>query len=182
MNTDDVDLFRWRLAETMAWCAARTSRGTPRSALRTPALRPFIPLENRCDGEQTAVDVERLVRERAHLLHQAHAYPHAPAHDLAGGRLLFSAPDYGFVDGASEYDSQGFIDIADTPPWDTWLWFVQESKVSTDFYDCHIVSWVPLEFVAYAEAGIRVSFVDNISWATKVNSTFSNWLRAAGLA
>ena len=180
MNTDDVDLFRWRLAETMAWCAART--GTPRSALRTAALHPSVPLKNRCDAEQTAADVDRVVRERAHLLHQAHAYPHAPAYDLAGGRLLFSAPDDGFVDGASEDESQGFIDVADTPPWDTRLWFRQESKESTDFYDGHIVSWVPPAFVTYADAGIRVSFVNNISWATKVNSTFSHWLRAVGLA
>jgi len=199
MNTDELDLFRWRLAETIALCAPRTSLGMPLSALRTLALHPSPPLENggdtgyrvedsrydcqnRWDVEQTAVDVEQLVRERVHLLPRAHSYPSAPASDLAGGRLLFSAPDYGVTDGASEYESHGFIDVADAPPWDTWVWFVQEGKASTDFYDCYIVSWVPPEFVAYADAGIRVSFVGNVAWASDVNSAFSYRLRAAGLA
>jgi hypothetical protein len=104
------------------------------------------------------------------------------ARDLAGGRLLLSAPDYGFFDGAPEDASQGFIDVGDAPPWDTWVWFERDTAPTPGFYEAYIASWVPPAFVAHVDAGIRVSFVDTIAWASDVDSQFSHQLRAAGFA
>jgi hypothetical protein len=39
-SSDDLTAFRWRLAETIAWCAGRACVADPQNSLRTPALRP----------------------------------------------------------------------------------------------------------------------------------------------
>jgi hypothetical protein len=41
--------------------------------------------------------------------------------DLCGGRLVAYFPDDNLFDGAAEAESQGFFDVDNIPPYDTWV-------------------------------------------------------------
>ena len=154
-------MFKQSLAETIAWCAPRASLADPVFCLRASALWPAIRHKDFYDEgalhvdntwkdfldtlsiEKTATAVDTLIRERGELLQSGNSLSSAITEGLAGGRLLLSAPDYGFFDGASKAESCGFIDDGDTPPWDTWVSFVFDPTMGQQFYDSGIVSWVP---------------------------------------
>lgn len=198
IEMNELSDFKRRLTETVAWCAHRASVTDAANSLRTPALRPAIrprsifaasehgsaawpDFVHSQSQEKTKIAVDTLSRARARLLRRAGVILHtdAVAGTLAGGRLLLSAPDYSLYDGAPEAESFGFIDVGDAPPWDTWVWSVYEP--GSAFYDAYVVSWVPEEFVALVDTGIRVSFLDTTVWATDVDTPFTRQLRAACL-
>lgn len=119
--------------------------------LRTAALRPqpFVyPQPNR------EAIVEELSEKRATLLGERKAYPQSVALDLAGGRLLVYEPDENVEDGASQYQTKGYFDGCDAPPWDTWVCYFQRS----------LISWVPAQLLNLANDGIEVNCVDCIRW------------------
>ncbi len=136
---EDMALFRWRLAETIAWCAPRGSLADPIYSLRTPALQPAVfdsvgvTLEELPVGRipetlaKVQPIVEALARERARQLQLTAAYPHAWAEDLAGGRLLFYDPTENLADGAATEVSAGFFGYNNIPAWDTWVCFVYDN-------------------------------------------------------
>lgn len=196
----DLDRLRWRLAEAIAWCVPHIAVTAPAGCLRSAELRPLMRPENVFESDHydqatwstyvhsqsihnTAAEVERLAEERARLLGQRGHYPARMAPHLADGRLLLSAPDYGYYDGASEYDSDGYIDVGDAPPWDTWVGFATgDADLAQRFYEGAIIAWVPPQFVARVDAGIDVSFVNNIVWLSTVECALTQRLRAVGLA
>src|SRR5438093_12293271 len=105
--------------------------------------------------------VEALAEERTRRLRADRRYPTAPAEHPARGRLLLSAPHESFTDGVSEWESGGFFDTCDVPPWDTWVYYVSEEVVYDERYwrqvlRCppdwspspvsYLVSWVPPEW------------------------------------
>jgi hypothetical protein len=149
-DSSEVDLLlvRRRLAEAIAWCAARAGAGEPGDALWTPALRPpwaampaasrplFPPPGPLANADlrdfplhERAHVVEELARNRAAALAAEGRAPTAPADGLAGGRLVISEDDDSVDDGASEHASRGFFDAVDTPPWDTWVCYVVDPAV-----------------------------------------------------
>src|SRR4051812_12037148 len=94
----DLELFRRRLAETIAWCARRASVADPRGCLRTPELLPAsvrkageLPLDEWKPTQVHAL-VEAVAAERVRRLTQDGLLPVQPAEDLAGGYLLVCAP------------------------------------------------------------------------------------------
>ncbi len=139
---EDVALFRWRLAETIAWCAPRCSLADRIYSLRTPALQPAVFTSVDVDFEELPVGrileipakvqpiIEALAQERVHQLHRKDAYPPIWAEDLAGGRLLFYDPSENLADGAATAVSGGFFSFNNVPAWDTWLCFVQDQTES----------------------------------------------------
>ncbi len=200
MWTDtDISMFKQSLAETIAWCAPRASLADPVFCLRASALWPAIRHKDFYDErvlyvddawkgyletlsiEKTATAVDTLITERGRLLQSENKPSSVITGDLAGGRLLLSAPDYGFFDGASKAESRGFIDDGDTSPWDTWVSFVFDPTMGQQFYDSGIVSWVPPQFIEEVNKGIRVSFVDNNVWAADIDSAFTHRLAEAHL-
>ena len=70
-----------------------------------------------------------------------------PICELAGGRLLLFVPAETLDDGAARYSSKGFFDVHNSPPWDTWIGFI----------DQHVVSWVPPQLIELANAGVEVN-------------------------
>lgn len=135
---EDMVSFRWRLAETIAWCAPRASATDPIYSLRTPALRPAafdavdVTLEELPGGRiaETVVQiqpiVELLAQERARWLQRDGYYPSTWAQDLAGGRLLLYDPTENLADGAATEVSSGFFSYNNIPAWDTWVCFVHD--------------------------------------------------------
>jgi hypothetical protein len=58
-------------------------------------------------------------------------------------------------DGTSEYESNGFFDVNDVPPWDTWFHYAET----------RLYSWVPVDLVTLAQKGIDANMVQCIQWA-----------------
>lgn len=77
---------------------------------------------------------------------------------IYSGRILISKIDCTVIDGASEAQSLGFIDLYDIPPIDTWFYMArtQESRL--------LFTWIPNEFVQYANEAVEVNCVDCINW------------------
>lgn len=183
-QTDELLQFRWRLAETIAWCSARVDISGPAGSLRTPELQPrFLrttdrPLDGRWRWEavagNSAAKVElALARER--LLRQAGEYPSSPADDLAGGKLLLFYPGDSVLDAFSGMESDGFFDEDDGPPWDTWVWISSEDSwpptISGYRFPQYIVTWVPGQFLDLANWGAKVNATACISWRVQWDYT-----------
>ena len=52
--------------------------------------------------------------------------PRQSAKDLAHGRLLVYEPDTNLAHGLEELETNGFVDIDNIPPWDTWIVSIYE--------------------------------------------------------
>jgi len=71
------------------------------------------------------------------------------------GRIFISEFECTVVDGASEAESKGIVDIYDLPPIDTWFY---KSK------DNLLYSWIPEDFENLANNAIEVNCVDILKW------------------
>ena len=83
---------------------------------------------------------------------------------MAGGRLLVYFPNADLCDGAAEAASQGFFDVYNTPPWDTWVAFVTEPAERDISYSEYLIAWVPPAFIELAAAGIMVNPEECTQW------------------
>jgi hypothetical protein len=96
-----------------------------------------------------------------------------------GGRVLVCEFNSSITSGESEEVTNGFFDVSDRPPWDTWMFCTQRktrgSTSSGDPLDL-LIGWVPSSLVASLEKGIGVNPYDCIYWATEKD------LREWGLA
>jgi hypothetical protein len=100
------------------------------------------------------------------------------------GRLLVYFPDQELADGASEIESDGFFDLNDAPPWDTWIGLYPYPPRRRDGRKSapeeYLVSWVPSELVPAAERGIRVNALDCIAWIEESDVPLKRDLRNRG--
>jgi hypothetical protein len=81
---------------------------------------------------------------------------------LAGGRVLVYFPDDELADGAAEVQSEGFFDVHNTPPWDTWLAMAED--VGRSERNPYLLAWVPDELIHLAQWGIDVNPEECILW------------------
>jgi hypothetical protein len=190
----DIDAFKWRLAETISWCADEVSLGDPINSLRSYHFRPQALTYDRSIAEKQTI-VETLAKERVRQLHwderwkSKQKYPTQPAESLAGGRLLIYLPDEELADGAAEAETNGFFNSHNEPPWDTWLFYIDnraENKRDTqnDTWspdDSYLISWVPPELIDLVNSGIWANPEYCIRWATEFDTLFTRQLRDAGL-
>ena len=130
-----------------------------RSQLRTLSLNPG-DVGELISTSRFQSGVERVIEQRAHSL--AALVKDAHADHCQGGRLLHYEPYENLTDGASEYSSNGFFDVNDAPPWDTWV----------SFDGRKLISWVPPVLIPLAQAGLDANAVDCIRWA---DSTPFDW-------
>ena len=75
------------------------------------------------------------------------------------GRILVSQIDCTVIDGASEVQSLGLIDLYDIPAIDTWFYMTRTKESRLLF------AWIPNELVKYADEAVQVNCVDCINWA-----------------
>jgi hypothetical protein len=75
------------------------------------------------------------------------------------GRILVSQIDCTVIDGASEIESLGLVDLYDIPAIDTWFYMTRTSESRLLF------AWIPNELVKYADGAVQVNCVDCINWA-----------------
>jgi hypothetical protein len=153
------------LPEAQRWCLLPAAL---KHNLRSPELDPSTILKTLNREIRNSKDIDRLVQEsheayrlavaevvakRSALLHGSVVSSENPGSDLRGLLLLYE-PQETVSDGAAEASSNGFFDVEDAPPWDTWLACSEGA----------IVSWVPEHLISRAQAGIDANPVDCIRW------------------
>lgn len=197
----NLDEFRWRLAEVIAWCDKRADADRPATCLRSKELQPpmyrgyLSPPHERLQLADfsfagAAESVECLARQRADLLRATGQYPAAPVSSPAPGALLVYYRDLNLFDGAAELVSGGFFDTDNIPPWACWLALLPGETVSvnrpngTRFRAEHVdflVSWVPPTLIQHAQEGVLINPEACIEWASDLHSPFIELLRDAEL-
>ena len=82
---------------------------------------------------------------------------------LNTGKIVWSCPEESVLDGCAEIYSQGFFDISECPPWDTWIGYSHQFP-ELSFLKGSIISWIPLEHFNKFHSGKEVSILDNMNW------------------
>lgn len=177
----DIQLFKQRLAETIAYCAPRFSEENIEGSLRTlldplPELSPFDP-------EPVKQFAEIVFRKRVEALEiDGISSPQIPS-NFAGGLLLVSYISYSTCDGTSPIESAKFIDECEFPPCDTWIYYGHENPIAKFKYDVfYLVAWIPPKMIDLVDMAIEVNAMQALQWVDniEVDFTFMSELKAAG--
>lgn len=174
MESQALEQFKTSLAQTIFWCAPHADLAHPASSLRTPQLRPRLLEENRF----SAVETVAISRE---LFGGIEIRKASIPDDLAGGRLLTYLPNHDLACGAAEDETDGFFDVNNLPPWDTWVAYLRDAR-SVESYDTeYLIAWIPSEFVTLADNGIAVNPEQCIQWLKDTPVDLVDALRAERL-
>ena len=175
MDTQTLEQFKVRLAQTIFWCGSRADKANPSTSLRTPELRPRLLEENRSSAVDTVIYARELyggvdIREAT------------IPRDLGNGRLLIYFPNSDLACGAAEQETAGFFDINNVPPWDTWVTYFQDVQQNIDSFDSeYLIAWIPPEFVHLANEGIAVNPEQCILWLSDTSVELSKLLHTERL-
>ena len=175
MNVQTLEEFKARFAQTIFWCASRADTANPETCLRTPKLRPHLLEENRFYTVDTAV----WARERSggKAIREARIPP-----ALGGGKLLIYFPNTDLACGAAEQQTDGFFDVNNVPPWDTWVSYWRDEERNVDSFDNeYLIAWIPPAFVDLAHEGICVNPEACIMWLAETSVELARALQAENL-
>jgi hypothetical protein len=118
---EEIEWFFKSLAETIAWCSRSDVGNDPKNSLRSIEPRDHDFYLAARDSRVLSIKMQRI-----EYFQKSGITNLQPTKDLQGGRLLIFEPDMTVFDGASENASQGYFDIYDVPPFDTWVWYCNE--------------------------------------------------------
>ncbi len=163
--TDSANPFWERLSKTAAWCHKNADVRDPAGSLRRPETRPRT-LER---GYFAAVSYLAVCIDNRFLIDKFQ--PELPQE----GRLLLYFPDEELSDGAAEQESDGFFDIHNCPPWDTWVAMIEESGGSVE--TPYLVAYVPAALVHTAERGLSVLAEDCLGWVEDFDTAIRDLVR-----
>jgi hypothetical protein len=198
--------FKRRLVETIAWCTPRAAASIASLSLRSRDLQPSSLREAeghlRCawkTSPEWSAAVDALAAKRAQLLRRDGQYPDVNSDALVRGRLVLYYPDVSLADGAAWQESQGYFDIDNVPPWDSWVCFIYDELRQRSLddrlrpearhgpldheasYASYLVSWVPPEYVARVDLALYVNPEQCIGWVDDVDTAFTRQLREVGM-
>lgn len=153
------------LFETAAWCNLCLNPNDPSGSLRSELLKPeLVILDDRTHGHwdyQISSDgakyVSELAARRRKLLRTSHRT--GSGNSEVNGRILIFYPYETLCDGVAHNRSNGYFDLWNIPPWDTWLKYDTSSTGRDVLY-----SYVPTEFIAIADRGVRANPEQCIQW------------------
>jgi len=147
-----LEPIRERLAETVSWCQRRTA-GNLAESLRSAALAPP-------PARPWPETLKPVAEARLRLLGRSWRRSVEP---LGGGLLLLYFPLSSNSGGRAAIASGGYLDDRDTPPWDTWVAYLEEVGRN------YLVAWVPPEAMT------------NVTAATRLPTAAIRWLDASGV-
>ena len=167
-----LQILERRIAETAAWCRPRASLADPMKSLRSEQLAP--PADIWDDGPSHPLEtfnarflaqavarhgrVEDICKKRSEMLQEPRLAPNSPS--PKDGQIFIVDVSQSMNDGLAEWHTDGFFDVFNVPPWDTWLAYIVETKPNPppvggghlDFME-FLLFWAPAKFVPLAEAG-----------------------------
>lgn len=99
--------------------------------------------------------------------------------------MLLYFPDWNLSDGAAEVAPNGFFDVQNAPPSDTWVALFDDGPGGDVNYGRYLVCYVPSFLLDVTDRGIEVNPEECILWLHKTNTAFtkrfgSNALLASG--
>ena len=147
------EVLRLRIAESVAWCESLAALADCR-----PSRFPQNLLHDGPDDLVCSIGRERQSAARHRKLTTASEEP-----IFVPGRFMLHFPDENLTDGAAEIGSEGFFDVWNLPPIDTWVSFFSEElrhHASQRYLLCYVPSWA----VARADAGIEWNPEECIVW------------------
>jgi hypothetical protein len=175
--------FRFRLEETIRWCAGRADARHPEGSLRSRTLQPAL---GEHDGDLGGLWLRTdLIRQVVRKRHDAVAM--SPFGEVPGkpGRLLASAYEYTNFNGATATATDSFFDDMDVPPWDTWVDEIPglpgsdamgtwgstwpptlESYLGGELNTGLLIAWIPSAFVPLVDRAIDVECIGMLRWVT----------------
>jgi hypothetical protein len=169
------------LTETVVWCLRAGNVADPKTSLRT-----FEPKYDHLSSQHHQVFCVSL--DRSNHLRSIGQDDLVPVTDLRGGRLLAYFPDDTLSDGVAADESNGFFDDVNIPPYDTWVWMVQdvrtvalEDGAKREMPANFLVAWVPPAFIELANKGILVNPEECIAWLDELDNSFTQTLRRLNL-
>jgi hypothetical protein len=169
------------LRDAACWCAR--AHGDPGTCLRTPQLQP----RDAVHVAAAIAEMERIVSEvvgtRAQWIARRGSFEdHERRASLPAGRLLFFDPVASLSGGGTQAASAGFFDDGNTPPWDTWVYCVDDRSLPDEaVFSTVLLSWVPRNFIGVADAGIRANPEGCLSWASDASTGLTRALEQWGL-
>jgi hypothetical protein len=174
-----------RLRQVKLWCRTKYPYVNIKDGLRTPELEPA--LSDSPSFPEMELAVTALAQRREQLLAASGTGTPYLVQEAAEGKLLICEVSSSIWSGESEAETEGFFDVCDIPPWDTWVYCVGVEQLfrSGDKLEREtapvLVSWVPSELVGLVTSGINVNPYDCIYWASSVDTELTRRLRAQGL-
>jgi hypothetical protein len=171
--------FVRNLSETIAWCMRSFDRSDPKGSLRN-----FEPEDLHLDSQESQVLNVSLKRsDRLRTIEQGDP-PRASG--LGGGRLLAYFPDENLRHGLAEWETNGFLDGDDIPPFDTWVWF--ERATDADTFEggearatSFLVAWVPSELINSVDRAIEMDPAPCLAWLDSLDTPLVTSLKRLGL-
>lgn len=185
-----VALLKHRLTDAIAWCR---NEAHPKAwyGLWSPPLRPAGDLlrgtgssrSARLTAGQRKTMVNAVADARRALQWQGRSHAETPAPNLGGGAILLFDPDRSASDGmAAQFEEWGFFDPDNTPPWDTWLVYVDEpTRAAGEPFASYLAAWISPWYLAHV--GWAVENVPNgcLRWARDADTTLTRNLAGTGL-
>ena len=178
-NIDDERQFLKRLTETIYWCREAGSPSQPKTSLRTCEPTDLISPRHQ---------VFSVCAKRSLRLFSSGKRNLSSVIGLYGGRLLAYFPEDNLADGVAATESEGFFDVDNIPPYDTWVWMVPSMRTfqyadgaSGEMEANYLVAWVPPDFIQLASRGVDVNPEECIRWLDTLDDEFVRSLRRLSL-
>lgn len=150
--------------EAAAWCDLHWDSNKPRLSLRNLEFSPEF------FGTDHYYTVNSIICSRRYELEKLEK---KPTNNLSSGRILVYEPDSNIFDGLSENETNGYFDVNDCPPWDTWVGYILFGE------NRYVLSWVPKSVVPLVDAGFEVNCVECFYWLSTVNEPWAKELNNA---
>ena len=147
----DKVTLNMRIGETQLWCVEYGIRQNYRS----PSLQPSFL------GSDRFATIESVARRRSTLLKRNAA---KSENSSFGGRLVSIFIDESHTDGVADKATNGFFDLYDIPPWDTWIAMGHSHRTNDATKETFLLAWVPSEFISRVDDAIGASVSSSIVW------------------
>jgi hypothetical protein len=155
------------LRSATAWCEPRFDVKRPKESLRSRELLTDSIRERLMNPLTVNAELVKAISEsRLTTLRDAGVDAvNADIDDVHTKQLLIVDYSCSDMSGASEQDSQGFFNVRDIPPWETWVWhFTLPSYRHVD--SGVLVTWVPPSADELAQKGVDYNPCDVLLWAS----------------
>ena len=152
-----------RLQQAIKWTRRQLDSGPISPTMRSKEIQWCVLNDGR-DDVLCDVGVSRQIALRDYV----ETLP-STAPDLLGGKMMVYFPDRNLCDGAAEQETNGFFDVFNIPPWDTWVGYFEDRPGRKDSDDSYLLAYVPKEFVELANDGMIVNPEKCILWLSNTN-------------
>lgn len=150
-----ASVFQRRLLEATLWCDARFDPAEPASSLRRLSSNVFP------EDQVTSERVREVCVERARRLGSG-----LPRTRRTGDVLLSVLyPEGSLSDGAAQMETNGYFDVHNAPPCDTWVaLFERAAGTNKGNGGLALISYIPTILGPSTARGIRVNPEECIVW------------------